>query len=176
MRRHQQCSWMYTAHLLRYQFKCEFFSFHQLRYLFITLHTREQPMTPFESLLWNVWLPKIRSSINNEWSPQNPQPAVKLFEIWSNFLPAFIRDNFLDQLVLPKVQKAVADWNPRKDKVALQTIVFPWLPHVGLRLEAVVGDARRKVKGMLRSWVVSESRPTDLVVWRDVSFFSFDFY
>jgi tuftelin-interacting protein 11 len=126
-------------------------------------------MTPFDSLLWNIWLPKVRSCINNEWVPQDPNPAVKLFETWSTFLPAFIRDNILDQLILPKVQKAVAEWRPGRDQVPLQTLIFPWLPHVGLRLEDVVGDARRKVKSLLRTWAVSEPIPTDLQTWRDVS-------
>ncbi|KAF8967737.1 GC-rich sequence DNA-binding factor-like protein-domain-containing protein [Flammula alnicola] len=128
----------------------------------------QRPMTPFESLLWNVWLPKVRTSINNDWSPEDPHPAVKLYEAWSSFLPPFIRDNLLDQLILPKVQKAVADWNAKTAKVSLQVIVFPWLPYVGLRLEDVVGDARRKIKNLLRSWVVDEPIPTDLVAWKDV--------
>lgn len=126
-------------------------------------------MTPFESLLWNVWLPKVRTSINNDWSPEEPRQAVKLYEAWSTFLPPFIRDNLLDQLILPKVQKAVANWNTKQAKVSLQTIVFPWLPHVGLRMEEVVGDARRKIRNVLRNWVVDETIPTDLVAWKDVS-------
>ncbi|KAJ3845695.1 GC-rich sequence DNA-binding factor-like protein-domain-containing protein [Lentinula lateritia] len=98
-------------------------------------------MTPFESLLWNVWLPKVQISLNNEWSAHDPQPALWLYEAWSTFFPPFIWDNMLDQLILPKMQKAVADWNPKQlnKKVSLQTIVFPWLPHVGLRLENFVG-------------------------------------
>ena len=125
-------------------------------------------MTPFESLLWNIWLPKVRTSINNEWSPDTPQQAVKLYEVWSSFLPPFIRDNLLDQLILPKVQKAVADWNSKNAKASLQAIVFPWLPHIGLRLEDIVGDARRKVKNLLRSWVVEEDILPDLAAWKDV--------
>jgi tuftelin-interacting protein 11 len=130
---------------------------------------RMKPMTPFESLLWNVWLPKVRSAINNEWDASNPQPAVRLYEAWSTFLPPFIRDNMLDQLILPKVQKTVTEWKPKLNKVSLQGIVFPWLPHVGLRLEDVVSDARRKVKSLLRGWVVEEEVPKDLIAWRDVS-------
>ncbi|KAF9563910.1 TFP11-domain-containing protein [Agrocybe pediades] len=128
----------------------------------------EKPMTPFESLLWNIWLPKVRTSINNEWSPDESQPAVKLYEAWSSFLPPFIRDNLLDQLILPKVQKAVANWNPKLAKVSLQAIVFPWLPHIGLRMEDVVGDARRKIKNLLRSWVITDPIPADLHAWKDV--------
>jgi tuftelin-interacting protein 11 len=128
----------------------------------------EVPMTPFESLLWNVWLPRVRSSINNDWDPCKPQPAVRLYEAWATFLPPFIRDNFLDQLILPKVSKAVADWNLRRSDVPLKTLVFPWLPHVGLRMEEFLGDARRKIKSVLRGWDITEGVPDDLVAWREV--------
>lgn len=127
-------------------------------------------MTPFESLLWNVWLPKVRIALNNDWSPAEPQPAVKLYESWSSFLPTFIRDNILDQLVLPKIQKAIVEWNVKRSKATLQAIVFPWLPHVGLRLEDVISDAQRKIKGVLRAWVAGEAIPSDLSAWREVRF------
>ncbi|KAH9000090.1 TFP11-domain-containing protein [Lactarius akahatsu] len=128
----------------------------------------EVPMTPFESLLWNIWLPRVRSSINNDWDPRVPQPAVRLYEAWSTFLPAFIRDNFLDQLILPKVSRAVADWSPRRSDTPLRTLVFPWLPHVGLRMEEFLGDARRKLKSLLRGWDIAGGVPDDLPAWREV--------
>jgi tuftelin-interacting protein 11 len=124
-------------------------------------------MTPFESLLWNIWLPKVRTSINNDWSAENPQPAVKLYEAWSTFLPPFIRDNLMDQLILPKVQKTVANWNPKRNG-PLQAIVFPWLPHVGLRMDEFLSDAKRKIKGLLKGWLVGDSVPDELPVWKDV--------
>jgi tuftelin-interacting protein 11 len=92
-----------------------------------------------------------------------------LYEAWSTFLPPFIRDNVLDQLILPKVHQAVNDWNPRKDTVSLQALVFPWLPHLGLRLEDLLGDARRKVKSLVRGWSAEDEMPKDLAVWKDVS-------
>ncbi|KAI0769250.1 GC-rich sequence DNA-binding factor-like protein-domain-containing protein [Irpex lacteus] len=127
-----------------------------------------KPMTPYESLIWNAWLPKVRSCINNDWSPDDPQPAVRLYEAWSKYIPQFVQDNFFDQLVLPKVHKAVSDWNPRKHKVSLQSIVFPWLPHVGLRMEDVLGDTRRKMKSVLRGWAIIEGIPKDLSVWKEI--------
>ncbi|KAF8347814.1 GC-rich sequence DNA-binding factor-like protein-domain-containing protein [Amanita rubescens] len=125
-------------------------------------------MTPFESLLWTVWLPKVRTAINNEWSADQPQPAVKLYEVWSTFLPAFIRDNMLDQLILPKVQRAIADWSPKKSTAPLQNLLFPWLPHLGLRLEDVIGDAKRKVKSLLRAWSLGQDLPIPLKAWKEV--------
>lgn len=128
----------------------------------------EQPMTPFESLLWNVCLPKVRMSINNEWDPCDSSPAIKLYETWAAFLPPFVRDNMLDQLILPKLAKAVSEWNPKRSTVPLQSLVFPWLPHLGLRVESVLDDARRKVKSMLRAWAATDGLSEDLAVWRDI--------
>jgi len=147
---------------------------------------RDLAMTPYESLLWNAWLPKVRSCIkyayhhihsvpnlmrscSNEWSPLDPNPALRLYEAWSNFLPPFIRDNIIDQLIIPKVQKATAEWQPQAGGPALRAIVFPWLPHVGLRIEEFLGDAKRKVKSILRNWMASDCMPEDLLSWKDVS-------
>lgn len=129
-------------------------------------------MSPFESWLWHAWLPKVRSAINNDWSPRDPSPAIRLYEAWSRFLPPFVRDNFFDQLVLPKVHKAVADWNPKKQEGSLHTLIFPWLPHVGLRVDEVLGEARRKVKSLMRGWKPVDEVPNDILVWRDVSLYS----
>ncbi|KAG6381630.1 GC-rich sequence DNA-binding factor-like protein-domain-containing protein [Boletus reticuloceps] len=74
----------------------------------------------------------------------------------------------LDQLILPKLAKAVTEWNPKRTTVSLQSLVFPWLPHLGLRVESVLDDARRKVKVMLRSWRATDGLLKDLVVWRNV--------
>jgi len=83
-------------------------------------------------------------------------------------LPGFIRDNFFDQLVLPKLQKAIADWSPRRSNVPLHSLIFPWLPHVGLRIEEVLGDARRKLKSQMRGWTPTGGVPVGFLPWKDV--------
>ena len=109
---------------------------------------------------------------SNEWSPKDPLPAVKLYEAWSDILPPFIRDNVLDQLVLPKVSSTISAWNPKTSDVSLRSIVFPWLPHVGLRMEQFVDDARRKMRSLMRSWVASDGVPEELMPWKEVMLFS----
>lgn len=96
-------------------------------------------------------------------------PAIQFYEAWSNILPPFIRDNLLDQLILPKVQKGIAEWHPRTSGPALRTIVFPWLPHFALRIEELLGEAKRKVKLLLKTWTVTDGLPEDLIVWKNVS-------
>lgn len=53
--------------------------------------------------------------------------------------------------------------------MALQSIVFPWLPHLGLRMEEVLDDARSKVKTMFRAWRPSDGLPDEILAWKDVS-------
>ncbi|KZV96357.1 TFP11-domain-containing protein [Exidia glandulosa HHB12029] len=127
----------------------------------------DKPMTAYDSLLWNAWLPKVRSSLNNEWTPSDAAPAIRLYEAWVPLLPPFIRDSLLDQVVLPKIQKTVTDWTTRSGS-ALRGIVFPWLPFVGLRVEELLGEAKRKVKSAFRSWKASDDVPTELFLWKDV--------
>jgi len=50
----------------------------------------------------------------------------------------------------------------------LHAIIFPWLPHVGLRVEEVLGDARRKLKSQMRGWTPIDGVPPDILVWKDV--------
>lgn len=70
---------------------------------------------------------------------------------------------------MPKVNKAIADWKPRKTGPSLQSIVFPWLPFLGERMEDVLGDAKRRVRGLLKGWKVEERIPEELTKWKDVS-------
>jgi tuftelin-interacting protein 11 len=103
------------------------------------------------------------------WSATEPDSALTLFDSWRDLLPPFIHDNVLDQLIIPKIQKAVSEWNPKIAAQSLQAIVFPWLSHVGLRMEDLVGDAKRKVRSNLRGWKVGDGVPKDLIPWKDVS-------
>lgn len=134
----------------------------------LKVNATDDSMTSYETLLWNIWLPRVRTTINNEWNPDNPSPAVKFYETWATLLPPFVRDNLLDQLILPKVKTAVSDWSPKRTSVALHTLIFPWLPHLGLRVEDVLDDARRKLRSSLRSWAPADGVPKDLDVWREV--------
>jgi tuftelin-interacting protein 11 len=100
-----------------------------------------------------------------------------LLESWSPILPPFIRDNILDQLILPKVKKAVEEWTPkpsRSGKVrSLAGVIFPWLPLLGARMEDVTEMAKRRIRAVLRSWTPKDGVPAELEKWRkDVSHFA----
>jgi tuftelin-interacting protein 11 len=123
-------------------------------------------MTAWESLLWNLWLPKVRSTINNDWDALHPRAAIHLIESWEPILPAFIRDNILDQLILPKVRKVVDEWDARRSSVSLYKIVWPWFAVLGDRMDELLEGAKRRIRSMLRHWVVKDGVPAELPRWK----------
>ena len=107
--------------------------------------------------------------LSNEWDATDAAPAVALFEAWLNLIPPFIQDNILDQLILPKVQRAMSDWKPRRSgSGSLHNIVFAWLPFVGLRTDELLDDAKRRVKSLFRSVEISKGVPPELLLWKSV--------
>ena len=139
----------------------------------------QRSMTAFETLLWTLWMPRVRSAVNNEWDPAFPSPVITLFSAWksSGLLPPFLSDNILDQLVLPKLRKAIENWIPPRNKAgkpgkkyapSLHHIVFPWLEHAGERMDEIMDEAKRRVRGWLKSWKARDGVPEGLEAWRDV--------
>lgn len=124
-------------------------------------------MTAYEALLWNHWLPRIRSAINNSWSPKDASPALIFYATWAPILPSFLRDNVLDQLILPKVSKAVADWTP-KSKISLHSLVLPWVEVAGARMVEMIEEAKRKVKAWMKNWRPRDGLPEGISIWKDV--------
>ncbi|KIR70204.1 tuftelin-interacting protein 11 [Cryptococcus deuterogattii CA1014] len=131
----------------------------------------ERVMTAWESLIWHQWVPKVRSAINNEWDPSSPNDAVHLVESWEPILPLFVKDNILDQLVLPKVKAAIEQWNPKRNKrerhpKSLASIVFPWLPLLGERIDEIMDLSKRRIRHVMRNWVVKDGVLEELRRWR----------
>lgn len=116
-----------------------------------------------------IW--KLIIYCSNDWDPTDAAPAVALYEAWYDLIPPFLQDNILDQLIIPKVQRAVAAWKPSHSTVGggLRGIVFPWLPHVGLRMEEYLSDARRKVRSIFKAADISRGVPEELLAWKQVS-------
>lgn len=96
------------------------------------------------------------------------QPAIAFFTSWSPVLPSFVRDNILDQLILPKVSKGLSNWTP-KSKYSLHSVVLPWLEHAGPRMSDLVDEAKRALKAWFRGWRVKEGVLQGLHIWKDVS-------
>ena len=133
----------------------------------------ESPIS-YQVSLRALTLVNLLISNSNDWEPRHPEKAVHLLESWDPLLPHFVRDNILDQLILPKVRTSIDEWDSRRSKAgktrSLAAIVFPWLPMLGARMEEVLELAKRRIRHVMRKWVVGEGVPSELERWKkDVS-------
>ena len=87
-------------------------------------------MDPYDRLVWEVWMPRLRRTLLT-WSPKTCSPLIDLLELWMPLLPPWVLDNILDQLVLPRLQREVSEWDPTTDPVPIHNWIHPWLPLMG---------------------------------------------
>ncbi|XP_061906818.1 tuftelin-interacting protein 11 [Entelurus aequoreus] len=125
-------------------------------------------MDPYHRLLWEVWIPVMRSSVSG-WQPRTVAPMVDCVEIWSPLLPAWISDHLLEQFILPRLQREVDSWNPLTDTVPIHSWIHPWLPLLQSRLEPLYPPIRSKLANALQRWHPSDaSARLILQPWKDV--------
>ena len=97
--------------------------------------------------------------------------AVALLKAWLDLILPFIQGNILNQLVFPKVQRAMSDWKPRLASAlsgSLCGIVFAWLPFVVLWTEELLRDAQRRVRSLFKGVEISKDVPADLLLLKSL--------
>ncbi len=142
---------------------------------------RSKSTTAYESMMYNVWLPKVRSAIINEWDVDQPTQLTSLIDAWRDVLPPFILAKLLDQLVIQKLTTSLAEWNPRRrpKKGTHQhrpphVWLFPWFPyldahHTGLGDgSGLLVEIKRKFKVLLNTWQIKRGVIEELKPWKEV--------
>ncbi|KAK9449199.1 GC-rich sequence DNA-binding factor-like protein-domain-containing protein [Limtongia smithiae] len=130
--------------------------------------------TLFESMMVKTWLPPVRHTILNDWKVRDPLPVINLLETWHDVVPAFIQEQLIAQVVLPKLRAAVNEWSPKPTQQPveysslLHTWIFPWMPLLGTHLQPLIADVKQRYRSVLRAWDVSRGVIEDLRFWRDV--------
>ncbi|KAJ3333619.1 Tuftelin-interacting protein 11 [Blyttiomyces sp. JEL0837] len=132
-------------------------------------------MTPYESMLYTLWLPRVRHAVNNSWSPREPDQLIRLLDIWfpsdpspsivvvnglaelqnlssPHILPAWIYYHILTHLIMPKLRTEIEYHDPLTDKLPLHTWLFPWLPVLREHFAEFHDPVRRKLSMALTKW------------------------
>ncbi|XP_069691056.1 tuftelin-interacting protein 11 [Periplaneta americana] len=124
---------------------------------------------PYHRLVWEAWMPSVRTAVNN-WNCRTCEPMIEFLELWLPLVPAWVLDNIRDQLVLPRMQHEVEEWNPLTDTVPIHAWIHPWLPLLGNRLESTVYPViRHKLSKALVNWHPSDtSAKLMLLPWHGV--------
>ena len=142
--------------------------------------TRNKSTTHYETLIYTLWLPQVRNAIMNEWDVHNPTPLITLLEAWRPLLPPFILSNVIDQLIVPRLTTAVAEWKPRArksqkpDSQPPHLWLFPWLQYLPdhhtdpISPSGLLTDVKRKLRSVVSTWDLTAGIPPSLHHWRDV--------
>ncbi|XP_049779978.1 tuftelin-interacting protein 11 [Schistocerca cancellata] len=111
---------------------------------------------PYQQLVWEAWMPVIRTVIST-WNCRDCEPVINLLELWLPLLPTWVLENIREQLVLPRIQREVEEWNPVTDTVPIHAWIHPWLPLLGHRMDSTVFPViRSKLSKALVNWHPSD--------------------
>uniref|UniRef100_F6SXR8 Tuftelin-interacting protein 11 n=1 Tax=Equus caballus TaxID=9796 RepID=F6SXR8_HORSE len=122
----------------------------------------------FHRLIWEVWMPLVRNIVT-QWQPRNCDPMVDFLDSWVHIIPVWILDTILDQLIFPKLQKEVENWNPLTDTIPIHSWIHPWLPLMQARLERLYSSIRSKLSRALQKWHPSDSSAKLILQpWKEV--------
>ncbi|XP_006007268.1 tuftelin-interacting protein 11 [Latimeria chalumnae] len=125
-------------------------------------------MDPYHRLMWEVWIPYVRNIVS-QWQPRNCGPMVDFLDSWRSLIPTWVLENILDQLIFPKLQKEVENWNPLTDTVPIHSWIHPWLPLMQARLESLYSPIRSKLSSALQKWHPSDSSAKLILQpWKEV--------
>ncbi|XP_040582853.2 LOW QUALITY PROTEIN: tuftelin-interacting protein 11 [Lepeophtheirus salmonis] len=125
---------------------------------------------PYYSILWESWMPKVRTTVNIWQAKVAPDALINFLSSWFvSLVPKWMEDNILLQLVLPKIQNDVNVWNPQTDTVPIHSWLHPWLPLLSNNLEIVYPTIRNKLGNALSNWDPSDrSAKLILLPWKEV--------
>lgn len=137
---------------------------------------RGKSTTPYESMIYKIIFPKIVSAINQNWNVHNPTPLLALLDAWEGLIPAFVRAQVFDQVVVGKLNEAVSTWNPKKRRSheLPHLWLFPWLQHLPAHhadpksSTGLVSDVKRKFRQLVDSWDYRKGVVPGLQQWREV--------
>ncbi|MCJ1447184.1 MAG: hypothetical protein MMC23_007694 [Stictis urceolatum] len=148
-----------------------------------SIRRNRKTSTPYETLIYELWLPKIRSYINGNWDPQDPGPLSELIKRWRPFLPPFIFSKVIDQLLVPRLVNELTSWKPsqtrrnRRSSHASTTPdawIFPWLEllpphHIDPNLhEGLLVEVKRKMRSLLGTHPIDAGPPLWLTPWKSL--------
>ncbi|XP_059486517.1 septin-interacting protein 1 [Neocloeon triangulifer] len=112
---------------------------------------------PFHTLVWGSWTPSIRTAASN-WNCRQSTSMIALIETWKGIVPSWILNSVVEQLVMPRIEQEVQNWNPLTDIVPVHQWLHPWIPYAKERLITTIYPViRRKLSSALTAWHPSDN-------------------
>ncbi|MCJ1459804.1 hypothetical protein MMC28_010183 [Mycoblastus sanguinarius] len=142
--------------------------------------SQSKSTTSYETMIYTLWLPPVRSAITNDWDVYDPDSLIELVKTWQPVLPSFVLANVIDQLVIRRLTDAVAAWKPRSAQKRSRhsepphVWLFPWLEYLDEQhtdpksTSGLLSDVKRKFKALLSSWDITNGVLPGLDEWQSI--------
>lgn len=130
--------------------------------------------TPYETMLYTLFLPPLRHAVTNDWDPTDPIALLTVIQTWSSLLPPFILTHLTHNLIPTRLTTLLSTWKSSKPPSAKHpqhsphTYIFPWLPYLPphqLSQTSATGlfsTLKQKLKSLLQSYPLSSPPPNTL--------------
>ncbi|KAI1719196.1 GC-rich sequence DNA-binding factor-like protein [Ditylenchus destructor] len=132
---------------------------------------KSDTISSYDLCIWEAWMPKMRKTAQT-WNPtMEGRAMMNLVKIWLPFLPKWIGENLLEQVLIPRIKDEVDKWNPGFDTIPIDLWLLPWHDIIGDRLVLVYSTVRHKLGKALRSWAPETgdgSAMKGIRQWKDV--------
>ena len=112
----------------------------------------EDPLaTPdaYTELLLEAVYPPLQRAVMAAWEPTDPGAVLTFFDHWAPVLPPAVCQRMLRALVLPRLQRAAAAWEPRGGAPPPHVWLHPWLPFLATELRDLYPALRAKIAASL---------------------------
>ncbi|EON95745.1 putative spindle pole body component protein [Phaeoacremonium minimum UCRPA7] len=141
----------------------------------LTRHHRRSAATPYESMMYKLWLPHVSRAVR-DWNVREADQMLSVYEAWEKLLPGFVRSQLLEQDIVRKLDEAVAKWEPKRKKHhnLPHLWIFPWLQYLPAHhldpksSTGLVSDVKRKFRQLIDVWDFDHGVIKGLKQWKDV--------
>ncbi|KAI9821331.1 MAG: hypothetical protein M1826_000702 [Phylliscum demangeonii] len=145
--------------------------------------------TAYESMMYTIWLPRVRSMVLNEWDVYRPSDLTAVVDAWRELLPPFVYVHLMDRIVVPRLRSALGKWDARprpsdgagRDVHALPHLwLFPWLPYLDSyhldpqQASGLVHEVKRKFRAVLAKWDLAGGVVDGFAPWKEMLRDDFD--
>lgn len=140
--------------------------------------------TAYETMLYTLWLPPVRSAITNDWEPHDPDPLLALITSWQPLLPSFVLISLIDNLIVPRLTTALQAWSPLRiskkyrstssNQLPPDSYIFPWLQYLSsyhtspTSSTGLLSNIRQKLKSILSTYPLEKPPPTGITAWKPI--------
>lgn len=92
----------------------------------------------------------------------------EVYDAWSTTLPTSIKKEILEDLIYPKLQRAIENWDLSVDTPLIHRWIFPWLRHLTRQLEGLYPTIRQKMSLYLKKWKENKDSKDMVLPWKDL--------